>query len=113
MLRCRLPVAIECKHFFSYFRKEVAIDCLLQVPVGGGGGGGGGFEELEVVVKQEGVPEAADPSIAVLKRVNEFQFVVENAGADERIDFFVFKAKQEIVHEVADDDLFRAGNVGR
>lgn len=51
MLRCRLLIAIECQCFFSCFRKEVAIDCLLQVPAGGGGGDG--FEELEVVLSGE------------------------------------------------------------
>lgn len=62
-------------------------------------------DELEgrmVIVEQEGVPEAADPSIPVLERVNEFQFVVENAGADEGIEFFVFKEKKEVVHKVGD-----------
>ena len=51
MSRCRLLIAVECKCFFSCFRKEVAIDCLLQVPAGGGGGDG--FEELEVVLPGE------------------------------------------------------------
>jgi len=48
MLRFRLLIAIKCKCFFSCFRKEVAIDRLLQDPTGGGGGDG--FEELEVVL---------------------------------------------------------------
>jgi len=46
-----LLIAIECKCFFSCFRKKVTIDCLFQVPAGGGGGDG--FEELEVVLSGE------------------------------------------------------------
>jgi len=62
-------------------------------------------DELEggvIVIKEQGLPEASDSSVSVLKWMDEFQFVMKNAGADERVVVVGAKKLEEIVHEMGD-----------
>jgi len=58
-------------------------------------------DELEgrmVVVEQEGVPEAADPSIPVLERVKKIQFIVKTQERMRGLSFsFLRKRKRSSI----------------
>jgi hypothetical protein len=64
-----------------------------------------GFEgdELEsgmVVVEKNALPKATDAAIAILEGVDEFELVVEDAGANEEVEVVFCEEGEEIVHEV-------------
>ena len=64
-----------------------------------------GFEgdELEggkVVVEQDALPKATDAAISILERVDKFELVVEDAGANEEVEVVFCEEGKKIVHEV-------------
>ena len=62
-------------------------------------------DELEggvVVIQEQSLPEASDHSVSVLEWMDEFQFVMKNAGEDEGVEVVGAKKVEEIVHEMGD-----------
>jgi hypothetical protein len=60
--------------------------------------------------QDKGLPQAAHAAIAVDKGMDEFEFIVEDAGGDERVVFAVTEALQQIVDQ-STHLLSRRGNV--
>jgi hypothetical protein len=58
-------------------------------------------DELEGgMVEEETLPKATDAAIAILERMDELEFVVEDAGTNEEGEIVFREEGEEIVHEV-------------
>jgi hypothetical protein len=64
-----------------------------------------------VVVEEDALPKATDAAIAILEGVDEFEFVVEDTGADEGVEVVVREEGEEVVHEIG-NAVGLGGDVG-
>jgi hypothetical protein len=69
------------------------------------------FEGGMVVVEEDALPKATDAAIAILEGVDEFEFVVEDTGADEGVEVVVREEGEEVVHEIG-NAVGLGGDVG-
>ena len=60
-------------------------------------------EEWIPAAEDEGLPEAAHPAIAIGERVDEFQFVMEDATGDERVGIVALEPAEQVFHETGNE----------